>query len=124
MALLHVTVDTFQQEVLESTQPVILDFYADWCGPCRMIAPVLEEIAAENPDVKVCKVNVDKDPQLAIRYQVASIPLLLAFRKRWAFAQKSRFWRCLTKIMVETSPGMCYTNRRTVRQGEVSFCLC
>lgn len=80
MALLHVTVDTFQQEVLESTQPVILDFYADWCGPCRMIAPVLEEIAAENPDVKVCKVNVDKDPQLAIRYQVASIPLLLAFR--------------------------------------------
>ena len=80
MALVHVSADTFQQEVLESTQPVILDFYADWCGPCRMIAPALEEISAENPEIKVCKVNVDKDPQLAIRYQVASIPLLLVFR--------------------------------------------
>ena len=80
MSVLELTVENFEQEVLQSDKPVLIDFWATWCGPCRMIAPALEQIAEENPDIKVCKVDVDKDPQLAIRYQVSSIPLLLAFR--------------------------------------------
>lgn len=80
MEVLHITKDTFEQEVLKSDKPVLLDFWASWCGPCRMIGPVLDEIAAEREDIKVCKVNVDEEPELANRYQVVSIPTLFVIK--------------------------------------------
>ena len=80
MAIVHVTNENFQAEVLESDKPVLLDFWATWCGPCKMIAPIVEEIAQERPDVKVCKVDVDTQPELAIQFKVISIPTILIFR--------------------------------------------
>ena len=76
MSVLHITKENFEAEVLKSDKPVLLDFFAAWCGPCKMIAPILEEIAQEREDIKVCKVNVDEEPELAARYQVVSIPTL------------------------------------------------
>ena len=80
MSVLHVTKNTFQEEVLNSDKPVLLDFWASWCGPCRMIAPTLDEIAEEREDIKVCKVNVDEEPELASQYQIVSIPTLLVIK--------------------------------------------
>ncbi|MGM9605268.1 MAG: thioredoxin [Faecousia sp.] len=80
MSILHVGKSNFQSIVKESEKPVLVDFWASWCGPCRMIAPVLEEVAAERPDIQVCKVNVDEEQELAISYGVASIPTLLVFK--------------------------------------------
>ena len=80
MSVLHVNKDSFQSIVKESSKPVLVDFWASWCGPCRMIAPVLEEVADQRPDVKVCKVNVDEEQELAISYGVSSIPTLLVFK--------------------------------------------
>jgi len=80
MSVLHITKDTFEKEVLHSDKPVLLDFFAVWCGPCKMIAPVLDEIAAEREDIKVCKVNVDEEPELAAKYQVMSIPTLMVIK--------------------------------------------
>ena len=78
---IKLTKDNFQQEVLESDIPVLVDFFATWCGPCRMIAPFLEEIAEEyQGKVKVGKVNVDEEEELAIRYKVSAIPLVLLFK--------------------------------------------
>ena len=69
----------FENEVLKSDKKVIVDFYADWCGPCQMVAPILEEIAKEKPDIKVGKVNVDEENGLAMKYKVSSIPFLAVF---------------------------------------------
>lgn len=81
MAEVKITVSNFESEVLRSDQPVLVDFYADWCGPCRMLAPVLEEIAREyEGGVKVGKVNVDEQMELAQKFDVSSIPLLVVFK--------------------------------------------
>ena len=80
MSVLHITKETFEQEVLNSDKPVLLDFWATWCGPCRMIGPILDEIAEEREDIKVCKVNVDEEPELAAKYQIVSIPTLFVIK--------------------------------------------
>ena len=77
MAVIKITTENFESEVIRSDVPVLLDFYADWCGPCRLLGPVGEQIAQENAHIKVGKINVDEDPQLAMRFQVSSIPLLV-----------------------------------------------
>ena len=74
--MLVVTKDNFKTEVEEAEELVVIDLYADWCGPCRMLAPALEELAKENPDVKFCKINVDNDPELAKIFKVQSIPFV------------------------------------------------
>src|SRR5947207_15847507 len=76
----QVTTATFEEQVLLSDQPVIVDFYADWCGPCKMLSPVLEQIATEHVDGKITKVNVDEEPALAERYRVRRIPYVAMFR--------------------------------------------
>lgn len=80
MAALHVTIDNFEQEVINSDVPVLVDFWAEWCGPCKMLLPVIEELAAEVNDAKICKVNVDEQPDLAARFRVMSIPTLIVFK--------------------------------------------
>ena len=81
MAELKITAANFENEVLRSDKPVLLDFYADWCGPCKMLAPVLHEIAEENAGtLKVGKINVDEQIELAMRFQVSSIPMLVVFK--------------------------------------------
>ena len=81
MAIIHIeNQQQFQQEVLESKEPVLVDFFATWCGPCKMIAPILEEIAEEREDFKIAKIDVDQVQALAIEYQVMSIPTLMVFR--------------------------------------------
>ncbi|MDD2392283.1 MAG: thioredoxin [Bacilli bacterium] len=80
MNTIKLTKDAFKKEVLDSSVPVIVDFYADWCGPCKMIAPVMEEIAKENLGLKVCKVNVDEEGDLAMQYGVMSIPTIVVFK--------------------------------------------
>ena len=76
-----VTADNFEQEVLNAEGRVLVDFWADWCGPCRMLSPIIEEIASEHDDMKVCKINVDENPSLAQQYNVMSIPMVLMFEK-------------------------------------------
>ena len=80
MSILKITKENFEAEVLHSDKPVLLDFFATWCGPCRMIGPILEEISEENESIKVCKIDVDQDPELAVRFQVTSIPLLVVMQ--------------------------------------------
>lgn len=76
MAALHLTKDNFEKEVMQETKPVLIDFWAAWCGPCQMLLPTIEELADEVTDVKICKVNVDEEPELAERYQIMTIPTL------------------------------------------------
>ncbi len=80
MSVLHITTATFENEVLHSDKPVLLDFWASWCGPCRMVGPILDEIAAERSDIKVCKINVDEQPALAAQFGVMSIPTLVVIK--------------------------------------------
>lgn len=80
MAVVHVTADNFQEEVLKSEKPVLVDFWASWCGPCMMLGPVVEELADTVTDVKICKVNVDEQMDLAQQFKVVSIPMLILFK--------------------------------------------
>ena len=81
MAVVTITKENFEQEVLQSAKPVLLDFWASWCGPCRMLSPVVDEVAEERTDVKVGKVNVDEQQELAATFNVMSIPTLLVFEQ-------------------------------------------
>ena len=80
MKVLHIDKDNFHKEVLGSDKPVLLDFFASWCGPCRMVGPILDEIAEEREDIKVCKVNIDEQPELAHRYRIMTIPTLMVLK--------------------------------------------
>ncbi len=80
MSALHVTNENFEAEVLKSEKPVLVDFWAAWCGPCQMLLPVIEELAGEVGDAKICKVNVDEECELAEKYSVMTIPTLIVFR--------------------------------------------
>ena len=80
MEVLKVTSENFEKEVLQSDKTVLVDFYADWCGPCKMLSPVVDSVANENEDIKVVKVNVDDAQDLAIKYQVMSIPTLVVIK--------------------------------------------
>jgi len=80
MSVLHITKENFQAEVLASEKPVLLDFWASWCGPCKMVAPFLEEIAAERSDIKVGKINVDEEGELAAQFGIMSIPTLVVIK--------------------------------------------
>lgn len=87
MSVIHVTSENYAREVLESDKTVLLDFFAVWCGPCKMIAPILEEIAEEREDVKVCKIDVDQAMDIAAQFRVVSIPTLVVLREGKVIAQ-------------------------------------
>lgn len=80
MAVIEITAENFEQEVMQSEKPVLLDFWAVWCGPCQMLSPLVDEVAEEREDIKVGKINVDEQQELAMKYQVMSIPMLLVVK--------------------------------------------
>ncbi len=89
MAAVKIQKENFQREVMESDKPVLLDFWASWCGPCRMVGPILEEIAAERPDIKVGKINVDEQQELAAAFRVMSIPTLVVMKNGKVVSQSA-----------------------------------
>lgn len=80
MATVEITTENFDQEVLKSDKPVLLDLWASWCGPCKMLSPIVDQVASENDDIKVGKVNVDDQEELAAKFGVTAIPTLLVFK--------------------------------------------
>jgi len=87
MAVINITKDNFQQEVVAASQTVLVDFWATWCGPCQMMGPILEELATKHPEIKVGKINVDEQPELAMQFQIDAIPALMVFKGGKAVAQ-------------------------------------
>ena len=81
MSVIHIHQNNFHEEVERSDKKLLLDFWAPWCGPCRMVGPILDEIAAQRPDIKVCKINVDEEVELAKQFRVMSIPKLVVMEK-------------------------------------------
>ena len=81
MSVVNLTMENFQSEVLNSEKPVLVDFWASWCGPCRMVSPLVDQIASENQEVKVGKVDIDAQPELAGAFRVMSIPTLMVFKE-------------------------------------------
>lgn len=75
-----ITKDNFENEIVKADKPVLVDFWASWCGPCRMLSPIIDEIAEEHPEIKVCKINIDDEAELAIRHGVMSVPTLMIFK--------------------------------------------
>ena len=80
MSALHITKNTFNEEVVHSDKPVLVDFWASWCGPCKMVSPIIDEIADERTDIKVVKINVDEEPELANQFGIMSIPTLMVVK--------------------------------------------
>ncbi|MBR3834746.1 MAG: thioredoxin [Lachnospiraceae bacterium] len=80
MAAIFVSNENFESEVLKSDVPVLVDFWAPWCGPCQMLGPIVEDVAEENTDIKVCKINIDENPDLAMQFKIMSIPTLVVFK--------------------------------------------
>ena len=80
MSTIKITNENFNTEVMNSEKTVLIDFYADWCGPCRMVGPILEQIAEEHPEYKICKVNVEDQPELAEKFEVMNIPALFVVK--------------------------------------------
>lgn len=80
MSIINLTKDSYHNEVMESEKVVVIDFWATWCGPCKMMAPVVEEVAKDYPDVKVCKVNVDEEPELSNAFKIVSIPTIVVIK--------------------------------------------
>jgi len=89
MKAYNINKNNFEEEVIRSDKPVLLDFWASWCGPCRMVVPIVEEIAEEREDIKVCKINVDEEPELAARYQIMTIPTLMVMENGQVLKQVS-----------------------------------
>ena len=98
MKEIELTFDNFEEEVLQSDKPVLVDFWATWCGPCRMLGPVIAQIADEREDIKVCKINVDDAPQLAQQFNITGIPTVLVF-KNGLLAEKSVGFRPKQQIL-------------------------